>query len=177
MKKIMMVLITILALAAAGCSQPNEPINQETMVKDENTIMEKDSIIQDEISTMQSRYNGNLLAGKTSLYLDFTKEDYNNALKKNKIIVLNFYASWCPTCKAEQPEAFAAFNDMNYENVVGFRVNYKDSDTDADEEALAKEFGIPYQHTKVILKNGQKVAKSLEAWNRQRYLDEIAKVQ
>ena len=121
-------------------------------------------------------YTGKALAGTTSRYIDFNKADYENALKENKKILLYFYANWCPLCKKEQPETFAAFDELNDPNLVGFRVNYKDSDTDADEEALAKEFGIAYQHTKVILKDGKQVAKYPDSWNRQRYLDELAKV-
>jgi len=117
-----------------------------------------------------------VLAGTTSKYLEFNKADYDKALKEKKKVLLYFYANWCPTCKKEQPETFAAFNELNDPDLIGFRVNFRDSDTDADEEALAKEFGVSYQHTKVILKNGQRVLKAPDSWNKQRYLDELAKV-
>ena len=116
-----------------------------------------------------------ILAGNISLYKKFTQEEYSNALNENKVILLYFYANWCPICRAEQPETFSAFNSLDKENIVGFRVNYKDSDTDADEQNLAKEFGVPYQHTKVILSNGKQVLKSLEGWNKDRYLEELGK--
>ena len=121
-------------------------------------------------------YTGKVLAGTTTPYLDFNKEDYDKALQEKKKILLNFYASWCPICRAEQPNVFSAFNDLNRKDVVSFRVNFRDSDTDADEEALAKEFGVSYQHIKVILKDGQKVLKAPDSWDKQRYLDELAKV-
>ena len=126
---------------------------------------------------MMSEYKGKVLAGtdKTK-YLEFNKADYEIALKEKKKILLYFYANWCPICKKEQPETFAAFNELNEPDLIGFRVNFRDSDTDADEEALAKEFGVAYQHTKVILKNGQRVGKFPDSWNKQRYLDELAKV-
>ncbi len=41
------------------------------------------------------------------------------------------------------------------------RVNYNDTETDANEEALADEHGITYQHTFVLIENGQQVKK----WN------------
>ena len=126
---------------------------------------------------MMSEYKGKVLAGtdKTK-YLEFNKADYEIALKEKKKILLYFYANWCPICKKEQPETFAAFNELNEPDLIGFRVNFRDSDTDADEEALAKEFGVAYQHTKVILKNGQRVGKFPDSWDKQRYLDELAKV-
>ena len=125
---------------------------------------------------MKKSYTGKILAGTTTQYLDFNQADYEKALKENKKILLYFYANWCPICKKEQPETFAAFNELNDPDLIGFRVNFRDSDTDADEEQLAKEFGVSYQHTKVILKDGQRVLKAPDSWDRQRYLDEISKI-
>lgn len=130
----------------------------------------------DEGKMMDSSYKGKVLAGTTSKYLEFNKEDYDKALKDNKKILLYFYANWCPICKKEQPNTFAAFNEVNDHDLIGFRVNYRDSDTDADEEALAKEFGVSYQHTKIILKDGQRVGKFPDSWDKQRYLEELVKI-
>ncbi len=116
-----------------------------------------------------------ILAGNSSKYIEFNQMDYENSISENKIILLYFYASWCPICMAEQQETFAAFNELENDKVIGFRVNYKDSATDKDEENIAEEFGIPYQHTKVIVHNGKKVLKSLEQWNKERYLEELNK--
>jgi thiol-disulfide isomerase/thioredoxin len=143
---------------------------KDAMMQKENAMMEKGSM-------MDSSYTGKVLAGTESTkYLDFTKADYDKALKDKKKILLYFYASWCPTCKKEQPETFAAFNELNDPDLIGFRVNFRDSDTDADEEQLAKDLGVSYQHTKVILKEGQRVLKAPDSWGKQRYLDELAKV-
>ena len=117
-----------------------------------------------------------VLAGTVSEYRIFEKADYEKALAENKIVVLYFYANWCAACRAEQPEISAAFSELNDSNVIGFRVNFKDSDTDEDEEAMARQFGIAYQHTKVILKDGKQVLKAPDSWDKQRYLDEIRKV-
>jgi hypothetical protein len=54
-------------------------------------------------------------------------------------------------------------------------VNFKDDQTDVDEKALAMEFGVAYQHTKVFVKNGVKVLKAPDSWDSARYTSEIAK--
>ena len=126
---------------------------------------------------MESSYKGKVLAGtEKTKYIEFNKEDYEKALKEKKKILLYFYANWCPLCKKEQPETFAAFNELKDPNLIGFRVNFRDSDTDSDEENLAKELGVAYQHTKVIIKDGQRVGKYPDSWDRQRYLDELMKI-
>ena len=107
------------------------------------------------------------IAGKTSSYLEFNTQDYETALEQNKFIVLNFYANWCPICRAEKPEWESAFNELSDPSVVGFRVNYNDSDTDQDERNLAKEFGITYQHTKVFLKT--------EQWDKNQIISQVNK--
>ena len=140
-------------------------------------FMKAGEMMEENKGMMPSSYKGKVLAGtETTKYLDFNKADYDKALKEKKKILLYFYANWCPICKKEQPETFAAFNEINDPDLIGFRVNYRDSDTDADEEALAKEFGVSYQHTKVILKNGERVGKFPDSWDKQRYLDELMKI-
>lgn len=114
-----------------------------------------------------------VLAGTTTQYIGFSQAGYEQALAEGKTILLYFYANWCPICKAEEPEISAAFSRMGYADVVGFRVNYRDSDTDSYEEGLARQFGITYQHTKVVIKGGERVLKSPDSWDTQRYLDEI----
>src|SRR3989344_7272139 len=105
---------------------------------------------------MMIKYYGAILAGKSAPLLDFAKADYDVAIASDKLVVLYFYANWCPICKAEVANAlYPAFNELTTDKVVGIRISYKDNETDSDEKALAVKYGIPYQHTKVFVRDGK----------------------
>lgn len=158
-----------------------------TMVKEDGTIVKPDGTMVKPDGTMvgpegsegdammEKTVTGTVLAGSSSPLVDFNKADYDAAVASDKLVVLYFYATWCPICRAEEPELRAAFNDLTGDNVIGFRVNFNDGDTDTDEKALAQQFQVPYQHYKVFLKNGGVVLKAPDTWNKERYLTEINK--
>jgi len=120
-------------------------------------------------------YTGTLLAGDSSPLLAFEKTDYDQALKADKLVILYFYANWCPICRAEFPKMEEVFDELTGDDVIGFRINYNDDETEESEKDLAREFGVAYQHTKVFLKNGERVLKSPESWEKDRYTSEINK--
>ncbi len=132
------------------------------------------TMVKKEEGAMMNKYTGTVLAGKSAPLLDYNKADYDAVVKSDKLLVLYFYANWCPICKAETANAlYPEFNKLTTDKVVGFRVNYNDSDTDSNEKALASQFGVAYQHTKVFVKNGQRILKSPEGWDQSRYDMEI----
>lgn len=108
-----------------------------------------------------------ILAGEVSLFTEFRQEDYEKALSENKIIFLDFYANWCPICRAEEPFIHEGFNKLTTDSVAGFRVNFEDSETDENEKKLSKQFNVPIQHTKIILKNGKEFSRSNDTWKRE----------
>jgi thiol-disulfide isomerase/thioredoxin len=154
-------------------------MEEEAMMKDEeSTMMEGDAMMKEEGTMMvgeEMSFSGTVLAGDSSPLLDFNRADYEKAIESDKLVVLYFYANWCPICRAEFPRMQSAFDSLESKDVVGFRVNYNDSETDDFEKQLASQFGVAYQHTKVFLKNGERVLKSPESWNQSRYTTEINK--
>ncbi len=122
-----------------------------------------------------SGYSGKVLAGTTAPFIIYTKADYDKALSSGKVVFLDFYANWCPICKEELPILKDGFASLKTDKIVGFRVNYNDSDTDDNEKALAGQLSIAYQHTTVILKNGKETFRSLEAWDKEAFAREINK--
>jgi thiol-disulfide isomerase/thioredoxin len=123
--------------------------------------------------THSGSYTGQILAGQASPLLVFNQTDYQQALQNKKLVVLYFYANWCPICRAEFPKMESAFNKLTTDQVVGFRVNFNDNETDDTERDLARQFGVAYQHTKVFIKNGERVLKSPESWEEEKYFTEI----
>lgn len=136
----------------------------ESMDKSGEVMADKtggnESMEQDQMS--KTGFSGDVLAGDETQYIRFTKADYDKALSEGKAIYLYFYADWCPICKAERPNILAAFNEMNYTDVVGFEVHYRDSVSNAEDDEMARMFGVPYQHTTIILdKNGEEYFRTL----------------
>ncbi len=153
---------------------------KEAVTDKSGEVMEKEGEVMDKPESAQSPQTqatipANLLAGTTSPYYEFNPTAYSKALAENKVILIYFYADWCPICKREQADAtLPAFNELQKSNVVGFRVHYNDGKATAEERDLAKQYGITYQHTKIILKDGKQVSKDLNSWNKEKYLAEFS---
>lgn len=172
-KLIAALVIIVILIALVTSSRLMQPKSSETTMLEKTTteVMKKDSsMIKD------STYSGKVLGGSSSPLLSFNKADYDTAITSEKLVVLYFYANWCPICREEFPKMQAAFNSLTTDQVVGFQVNYNDSETDENEKALARDFGVAYQHTKVFIKNGKRVLKSPEGWDEERYNSEINKL-
>lgn len=85
-----------------------------------------------------------------STYEPFTVERYEAARQAGQPILLYFYANWCPTCAEQEPRNQELFKN-HQGGVAAFRINYNDNATDADEVAIAKQYGVVYQHTMFFL--------------------------
>jgi thiol-disulfide isomerase/thioredoxin len=166
-------IVVLLAIVLGGSflyarSQGNtQPISSESITPTKGATLNQ---------TETDSYKGIFLGGDTALYLAFNKEDYERALKEGEIIMLNFYADWCPICRAEAVPLIEGFNALTNENIIGFRVNFNDPDTDDAEKALAKEFSVPYQHTKIILRDGKEIARYSTKWSKEDVLSKLGKL-
>lgn len=61
---------------------------------------------------------------------------------RGKVVFLNFWASWCPPCRAEARMLEAAWQQYKDRDVVFLGVDIQD--TEGDARAFLKEFGITY---------------------------------
>lgn len=97
---------------------------------------------------------------KAGIVNEYTAAAYADAVASGKVVVLYYYANWCPICRTEFPKFAAAVGQLNDSRVVAFRVNYNDSETTDEETASAKQFQVGYQHTVVIVKGGTQAYKA-----------------
>jgi cytochrome c biogenesis protein CcmG/thiol:disulfide interchange protein DsbE len=61
---------------------------------------------------------------------------------RGKVVVVNFWASWCPPCRDEAPFLQKMWQQYKDRGVVFISVDYVDSESAA--KAYLKEFGITY---------------------------------
>lgn len=75
--------------------------------------------------------------------ISFEGETYRLSDYRGKVVVLNFWASWCETCKPEARDLEAAYQYyLSRGDVVFFGVDYVDTEPEALE--YLEEFGITY---------------------------------
>jgi len=163
-------IIALIALGLIGggyyfFTRNNTTTQQETN-NSSNTKVDNNASSED-TSTPKSQDELNFSGVKiANNYYEFNQADFQAAKTANRPIFLFFYANWCPTCAKQDPIVQELMNELKsetqLENLVAFRVNFNDNQTDDTEESLAREFGVSYQHTMFTLdKKGHQIQKLL----------------
>jgi cytochrome c biogenesis protein CcmG/thiol:disulfide interchange protein DsbE len=78
---------------------------------------------------------------------------------RGKVVFLNFWASWCPPCRAEARLLEAAWQKYREQGVVFVGVNIQDEEESA--RAFLQEFGITYPNG---LDRGARIAIEYGVW-------------
>ena len=71
-------------------------------------------------------------------------------LKNNQLYVIDFFASWCKSCKKELP-LISKIYDENISKVIGINVDKKEEDGKAFVKALQLPFPIVYDSDKKLI--------------------------
>ncbi len=72
----------------------------------------------------------------------FGEEEISLADYRGRPVVLNFWASWCPPCRAEAPQLERVWQAYRDRGVVFLGVDIRDSEVDA--RVYLREFGVTY---------------------------------
>jgi len=118
-----------------------------------------------------------LIGGTISKYYEWNKTKFDKAINEGKTVYLEFTANWCAICQKQMLHLKAGFEELNDPNVVGFDIHYNDDQTTDEHRALAQQYQIAYQHSKIVIKNGKVVLKSPEAWTKDKFLEQMRKIQ
>ena len=84
----------------------------------------------------------------------YDKAKFDAAVAKGEPVIVDFAASWCPTCRAQKPIVQGLLAEPKRKPVTLFMADY---DT---EVALKKQLGVTQQSTFVVFKGGKEVGRS-----------------
>ncbi|MBS0326929.1 MAG: thioredoxin family protein [Proteobacteria bacterium] len=70
-------------------------------------------------------------------------------------VVIDVYAAWCPTCRAQAPLVSALMKKPAFRDFTVLRVDF---DTQTD---LRRELGVPRQSTLIVFRGKREVARSV----------------
>ncbi len=89
--------------------------------------------------------------------LEITRENFEDIVKNNKIVVVDFWAPWCGPCRMIAPIIEELSEEYKDKGVVVGKIN-----TDEQQE-LAMQFGIRSIPTVLFIKDGQIVDQMIGA--------------
>lgn len=94
----------------------------------------------------------------SSSYTEYSKEQYDLAINKNRVLLLYFTSNWCNDCLEQQKTISKVFTGLNKEGVIGLTIHILDSETTVETDALAKKFDVTKENSIVILDKKGSVA-------------------
>jgi len=102
--------------------------------------------------------------------LEITKDNFQEIVNNNKVVVVDFWAPWCGPCRMIAPIIEELSEEYKDKGVVVGKIN-----TDEQQE-LAMQFGIRSIPTVLFIKNGEVVDAMIGAAPKAMYEEKINKL-
>ena len=84
----------------------------------------------------------------------YDKAAFDKAVAEGKPVIVDFFADWCPTCKAQKPHVQSILGEAKMKDVTFFIADYD------KEKDLKKTLRVTQQATFVVFKGGKEVGRS-----------------
>ncbi|MBI3479294.1 MAG: thioredoxin family protein [Nitrosomonadales bacterium] len=99
----------------------------------------------------------------------YTQEKLDALNKAGKPALVFIYADWCPTCKAQDKILGELLPTDEFKGITTLRVNF-----DAQKPVI-RAFGVKYQSTLIIFKNGKEASRVTAETDRERIAELLRK--
>lgn len=90
----------------------------------------------------------------------FSAKQFEKSKSEGKRVLLDFHASWCPTCRRQKSSLEEVLKEAEFSQIVALEVNYD------DETKLEKELRVSSQSTLILFKGGKEIARSVSVAGR-----------
>lgn len=100
---------------------------------------------------------------------EIKEDEFNELISNNKLVFVDFFATWCPPCKMLGP----VLDDVNEElgdKIVMVKINVDEN------EKISRKFGVISIPTMIIFKDGESVSKFIGYRDYEQVVEEIEKI-
>ena len=85
----------------------------------------------------------------------FTTQEFDKLARDGKPVVVDVFAPWCPTCRAQKPIVESLSKQEAYKDVTVLTVDFD------DDKAVLKQFKVFTQSTLIAFKGGKETGRSI----------------
>lgn len=94
-------------------------------------------------------------SGYAEAITEYSEPAFKSAQAAGKTILLDFHATWCPTCKKQRKVLDVLLKQDKFSKLVAFNVDY---DTSSE---LQSKLGVSRQSTLILYKGEKEIARSI----------------